>query len=409
MIKTEEIKQRADYTFKYNKKLGRHGWLRLTPAYSVKLVNELASTFNTSENILEPFSGTATTSLVLAENGISSVSFDINPFLVWFGSVKTKTYTQKEIDFASKSLKSIILEAEPLVNRTEYWLPELHNIERWWDAHTLKVLSALHHVIEQRFGCPPKRGKGDLIWVAFCRLIIETSSAAFNHVSMSFKDNVSRFEYEEITNLLNEIFNNILESAKLPLEAKPEIILKDSRTNNYKTSVKFNGVITSPPYPNRISYIRELRPYMYWTKFINISKEAGELDWNAIGGTWGIATSRLNEWEPNNSPFSDSLEESIKKISKADNKHAKVMAKYVQKYFHDIFDHFKTIKPILASNAKLHYIIGNSTFYGVEVASDIIYMDILRKLGFKNIGSEIVRKRNSKKGLFEYLITAEKE
>ncbi|MDM8543640.1 hypothetical protein QUF90_21410 [Desulfococcaceae bacterium HSG9] len=36
-----KITQRSDYTFKYNKKLGRHGWLRLTPAYSVKLVTEI--------------------------------------------------------------------------------------------------------------------------------------------------------------------------------------------------------------------------------------------------------------------------------------------------------------------------------------------------------------------------------
>jgi hypothetical protein len=35
-----KVKQRSDYTFKYNQKLGRHGWLRLTPAYSVKLVSQ---------------------------------------------------------------------------------------------------------------------------------------------------------------------------------------------------------------------------------------------------------------------------------------------------------------------------------------------------------------------------------
>jgi hypothetical protein len=35
------IEKRADYTFKYNTSLGRHGWLRLTPAYSVKLVREI--------------------------------------------------------------------------------------------------------------------------------------------------------------------------------------------------------------------------------------------------------------------------------------------------------------------------------------------------------------------------------
>ena len=37
----EEVETRTDYTFKYNTHIGRHGWLRLTPAYSVKLVREL--------------------------------------------------------------------------------------------------------------------------------------------------------------------------------------------------------------------------------------------------------------------------------------------------------------------------------------------------------------------------------
>ena len=52
--------QRADYTFKYNKKLGRHGWLRLTPAYSVKLVDELMQDCSSDSFILDPFSGTGT-------------------------------------------------------------------------------------------------------------------------------------------------------------------------------------------------------------------------------------------------------------------------------------------------------------------------------------------------------------
>ncbi|MFD2579091.1 hypothetical protein ACFSTD_11780 [Novosphingobium colocasiae] len=60
---------------------------------------------------------------------------------------------------------------------------------------------------------------------------------------------------------------------------------------------RFGLVVTSPPYPNRISYIRELRPYMYWMKFLEEAREAGEMDWKAIGGTWGVATSRLNTWE----------------------------------------------------------------------------------------------------------------
>lgn len=52
-----------------------------------------------------------------------------------------------------------------------------------------------------------------------------------------------------------------------------------------------------------MSYIRELRPYMYWLGFLNKAKEAGELDWKAIGGTWGIATSRLSCWERSEDSF----------------------------------------------------------------------------------------------------------
>lgn len=35
--------RRAELTFKHNANHGRHGWLRLTPAYSVKLVNDILS------------------------------------------------------------------------------------------------------------------------------------------------------------------------------------------------------------------------------------------------------------------------------------------------------------------------------------------------------------------------------
>ena len=58
------LRQRADYTHKYNQKIGRHGWLRLTPAYSVKIVDELLAAYpDLSWNVLDPFCGTATTAL----------------------------------------------------------------------------------------------------------------------------------------------------------------------------------------------------------------------------------------------------------------------------------------------------------------------------------------------------------
>ncbi len=92
-MREQTITQNAQYTFKCNLSLGRHGWLRLTPAYSVRIVEEILDNLDyTPCCVMEPFSGTGTTELVCANKGISSFAFDINPFLVWLGNEKLHLY-----------------------------------------------------------------------------------------------------------------------------------------------------------------------------------------------------------------------------------------------------------------------------------------------------------------------------
>lgn len=127
---SKRINQNAQYTFKYNASMGRHGWLRLTPAYSVRLVEEILSDLNYSPTcVLEPFSGTGTTELVCANNGISSFALEINPFLVWLGNTKLETYSSKIID-EFLSVANTIMENIESYSPDE--LPPIYNIDRWW-------------------------------------------------------------------------------------------------------------------------------------------------------------------------------------------------------------------------------------------------------------------------------------
>lgn len=74
--------------------MGRHGWLRLTPAYSIKMVEYILSTLTYKpECVLEPFSDTGTTELVCSNMGIKSIAYDVKTFLVWLTKTKT-TYIQ---------------------------------------------------------------------------------------------------------------------------------------------------------------------------------------------------------------------------------------------------------------------------------------------------------------------------
>ncbi|WP_192458264.1 DNA adenine methylase [Musicola keenii] len=407
-MNSEKVSKCSQYTFKYNKNQGRHGWLRLTPAYSVKLVEELILNTEKGKRILDPFSGTATTGLCSLEQGYDALLCDINPFLIWFGNTKLATFEQSFLDEAYQCAQEIISKSNDFLGEKN-WTPDIHNINRWWNEDTLASLAALRSAMVHEIGEPNALNQyHSLIWIGFCRLIIETSSAAFNHVSMSFNIDTVHHDHQEVVGLFQMIIKSLFSATNTMTHCQARVIRCDAREIDQNgQNMLFDHVITSPPYPNRMSYIRELRPYMYWTKFLNESKEAAELDWKAIGGTWGSATSKLKDWAPSDISLPDILIDVCEDINNKDDKHANLMSRYVHKYFFDMHRHFSSLRNILSKGAKLDYVVGNSSFYGVKVDSDKLFEQSLRILGYDNVSSKIVRKRNSKKELYEFCVSAE--
>ena len=127
----EPPRRRSDYTHRFNATAGRHGWLRLTPAYSVRVVDDLLQKYSQCRRILDPFSGTSTTVLSAAYHGIEGVMLDINPFLVWLGRVKTAHYTDEVIEKTrSACIRIVIAVRKGTVLPVK--APKIHNVGRWW-------------------------------------------------------------------------------------------------------------------------------------------------------------------------------------------------------------------------------------------------------------------------------------
>jgi hypothetical protein len=223
---------------------------------------------------------------------------------------------------------------------------------------------------------------------------------------MSFKDSSPHYGFSETVFLFQAIFDFIVGSAKAQPSGQATILCGDARNLAGQGTQLFDLVITSPPYPNRISYIRELRPYMYWTKFLHNGNDAGNLDWLAIGGTWGAATSNLKDWQPANQQLPDQLYEVCEKIKSSGDKNSGLMSNYVHKYFDDMHTHLANLRARLNPQAKLSYIVGNSSFYGHFVQAENILAQILAQLGYRQVSATAIRKRNSKKGLLEFNISA---
>lgn len=398
----DKINRNAQYTFQYNSAMGRHGWLRLTPAYSVRMVEEILSGLKRSPRcVMEPFSGTGTTELVCANRGIPSFALEINPFLAWLGNAKLKAYPTEKIEEFLNTAHSLTAEIDRFAPAA---LPPMYNISRWWGPQPADFLARLKTAIHTVADADVSQ----LHKVAFCRMVIDLSNASFQHVSTSFKEpDDSAFSMEHAKEAYLSICSMIAQGAGIQPLASSQVLLHDARSVPNQYAGTYDTVITSPPYPNRISYIRELRPYMYWMDYLESSDQAGELDWQAIGGTWGKATSLLAAWESDGT-LPRYVYDIAGRISRADNKSAGLMANYVLKYFEDMRTHLTAVYSGLMPKGRVFYIIGNSTFYGVTVPSERIYVDMMREIGFVDAGCGIVRKRNCNKRLYEFIVSAQK-
>ncbi len=392
---------RARFTFHGNVRDTRYGWLRLTPAYSVHLVRELLDSRAKPElPVLDPFCGTGTTLLTCAERGIPCTTLDVNPFLVWLARAKTAKYSPDSL-----------LKAETLIEQMSRaaggrgaapWLPALFQIEKWWAPPTLHALGRAFAVLQASEAPTAAR---DLAKLAFCRSLITSANVSFGHQSMSFKQaDIVTPSARRVATALGQAFEPIANAARTALPAsKRRVVLGDARTvADHLGEARFGTVITSPPYANRMSYVRELRPYMYWLGYLEAARDAGELDWQAIGGTWGAATSRVAAWQSKGkSPLAE-----LDTIIAAIKKQSDVLGRYVAKYFFDMLLHVKSLSRVVARGGEVHYVVGNSKFFDVLLPVERIFAEMFELSGFRDARVTMLRKRTSKRELFEYLVSA---
>ncbi len=412
-----KARRRDELTFRGNVQRGRHGWLRLTPAYSLHVVNGILSSCNKRDLVLDPFSGTGTTPLASAVMGIPAYSVDINPFLVWLGNVKLGAYATDSAVVLREAARAVVSAAKSQSHDDPCWVPDLHQIEKWWDRPVLRGLIDLSTSMQAYAGSADTL---DLLKVAFCRVLIQTANVSFGHQSMSFKKSIAPPDaplfggddgaaatnrvYDAFSFAVDEIAQSL--DAETPL-ANAQVVLGDSRDLKAVLPRRdYTRVVTSPPYPNRMSYIRELRPYMYWLGFLASGREAGEMDWKAIGGTWGCATSNLNSWQP--PPTSPIPYAAFDNIVADISARQHLLGRYVHRYFVDIHAHLLELKHVLAPGAKCYYVVGNSKFYDTMLPVEEIYAAIFDKLGYGNVRIDRLRKRTSKKELYEFMVCADK-
>ena len=91
-------------------------WFRYKEGYSIELVYKILEENNLSSGlVLDPFSGSGTTSLACNNRGIDSIGFEVNPFTFFLSSLKLNEFTAMEIYVAYKDYNWMMSFTEELL------------------------------------------------------------------------------------------------------------------------------------------------------------------------------------------------------------------------------------------------------------------------------------------------------
>lgn len=71
-------------------------------------------------------------------------------------------------------------------------------------------------------------------------------------------------------------------------------------------------------------------------------------------------------------------------------------------------EHVAGLFDVVKSGGSVHYTVGNSKFYDVLLPVEEIFAALFSAVGFERVTVRTIRKRTSKKELFEYVVSARK-
>lgn len=403
-----EVLNVSDVTFKAGTKEAVHSWFRLTPSYSPELVRFFIEYLKCSKDeiVFDPFNGKGTTIVECQKLGFQGVAIELNPLLYnvtkWAlnwdydieGLVKIKSIIQNKFLLSSKKAKDLSI--EEFEKKFKIQIPKIHQPFRWWKDYVLKDLLLLKKIINENVEIKDL----DIFNMILSVISLDCANIHRNHPTISFDDNHTRNikVWDEFELNFKKMIADV-ENVQAIKDVKKAIIINGDSTklNDFINGIKIDKLITSPPYPNRFSYIHTTRPQLFFMDLVDDAKEATELDIKAVGGTWGRATSILMKeyLEPN-----PEINDLLNYIPELRDK-SLLMCNYATKYFNMMHGHIKELKPNVNPGFKGVYVVGNSRLSGVEICTEIILGKIFEREGFNFDKVVVFRKRGGKKKLYE--------
>jgi len=364
-VSPDKFKCRLDLRYHVTPRLLKsepvHRWFWLPHSFSPQLIDEVLKAFPIPEGsrILDPFVGAGTTVLRASQLGYEAVGTDLSPLSLFVSRVKRTPLSPKHLEEALRFL----LDYTP----ARVWGPIPERLQKAFTKQELAHLIGIQRKLEE-FTSP----LFDFFHLALLRVLQRVSRAIpdggwFRWVEKEDQSELIKVWFEEQARI------QIADIGNIPPEKRGEIFLDDARQLE-KVEGQFDGVITSPPYPNRHDYSRVLHIELLW---LGVEEETiKQFRKRSIRSHVEAAAPTLRLEGYTTPPL---LEQVLKSLPESADFR---IAPMLRGYFEDMHLTLKALYPRLKSGAFVAFVVGNVRHAGVMVPVDVILSEVAEQAGY---------------------------
>ncbi len=368
-----------------------HRWFRYREGYSIQLVKKLIEHLPKGSIIFDPFCGCGTSLIAAQDLGFESYGFDINPLSILVSKVKTRQYSDEDLNYL-EIIKNKIKRIS--IKNPEDASPGLSIIDKVFHPD---ILSSLLR-IRRYFNNIEEEHIRDFVKVAWLSILEEVSNVYKEGNGIKYR-NRKRLPTGYITipdkDWQKQIFpKDKFEFPKDRIIDKLSIMINDARKRNKKLPkahiieasaekanefIKENSIsyiVFSPPYCNCFNYFKIFKIELWMGEFVKTYKDIQSLNSRAMRSH--VETKMDRDYDK---PIPH-VDEFVALIDK-ENLWDRRIPKAVQGYFNDMNRILDTLYKVLKPEGQCVIVVGNSSYSSIIIPTDTLLAKISYNLGFK--------------------------
>ena len=395
-----------------------HEWYRFVLSFPPHLVRKYIEQFNLGRHhwVLDPFCGTGTTLVECKKNGIPSVGLEANPVVQYAAATKVNwcvdpddlvAHAEAVADATCQILHAEGLEDDPLFQPLTHGREvELRTLSKDQERLLIKnsispkplhkaivLIEQLNEMLDERFVAHEKTALAK-------QLVYSISNLRFGPevgVGKAKEDVPVVSLWLRGVKEMADHLHRVCDRRDIPAFVK----LHDSRSLDPSLEpLAFDGVITSPPYPNEKDYSRTTRLESVLLGFMKDRADLRAQKQRLLrSNTRTVYKQDADErWVEHNErvqKLADSIEAKRVELGKTSG-FEKLYARVVRLYFGGMARHLEELKQILAPGAQLAYVVGDqASFFRILIRTGEILAEIAEELGYEVTGIDLFRSRFS--------------